>query len=90
VLDLPGARRLEVRVADRGPGLPPEARESVFQPFQRYGDAPRGTGVGLGLAVARGFTEAMRGELTMEDTPGGGLTTVVSLPLPAAPGAVRP
>ncbi|WP_042393784.1 sensor histidine kinase [Streptacidiphilus carbonis] len=71
--------RLEVRVADHGPGIPDEAKEKVFEPFQRYGDAPRGAGVGLGLAVARGFVEAMGGSLTAEDTPGGGLTMVFTL-----------
>ncbi|MEV7319507.1 ATP-binding protein [Streptomyces sp. NPDC093970] len=75
------ADRVEVRVVDRGPGVPDEAKERIFEPFQRYGDAPRGAGVGLGLAVARGFTEAMGGTLTAEDTPGGGLTMVLSLPL---------
>ncbi|MGW4652295.1 DUF4118 domain-containing protein [Kitasatospora sp. NPDC004289] len=81
VLDRPGAgRRVEVRIVDRGPGVPVEARERIFAPFQRYGDAPRGAGVGLGLAVARGFVEAMDGTVTAEDTPGGGLTMVVALP----------
>jgi two-component system sensor histidine kinase KdpD len=73
--------RIEVRVADRGPGVPDEAKERIFAPFQRLGDAPRGTGVGLGLAVARGFTEAIGGTLHAEDTPGGGLTMVFALPL---------
>ncbi|TPQ16502.1 sensor histidine kinase [Streptomyces sporangiiformans] len=73
------ADRVEVRVIDRGPGVPEEARERMFAPFQRYGDAPRGAGVGLGLAVARGFAEAMGGTLNAEDTPGGGLTMVLSL-----------
>ncbi|MDQ3732616.1 MAG: ATP-binding protein, partial [Actinomycetota bacterium] len=50
------------------------------QAFQRLGDSPAGTGVGLGLAVARGFTEALGGTLTAEDTPGGGLTMVLTLP----------
>ncbi|MEU0989914.1 ATP-binding protein [Streptomyces sp. NPDC005953] len=76
--------RVEVRVADRGPGVPDEEKERIFEPFQRYGDAPRGAGVGLGLAVARGFTEAMGGTLTAEDTPGGGMTMVLTLK--AAPG----
>ncbi|WP_327725124.1 sensor histidine kinase KdpD [Streptomyces europaeiscabiei] len=74
------AGRVEVRVVDRGPGVTDEAKDRIFEPFQRYGDAPRGNGVGLGLAVARGFTEAMGGTLQAEDTPGGGLTMVLSLP----------
>ncbi|WP_149180346.1 sensor histidine kinase KdpD [Streptomyces sp. TRM49041] len=79
------ADRVELRVIDRGRGVPDEAKERIFAPFQRYGDAPRGAGVGLGLAVARGFAEAMHGTLTAEDTPGGGLTMVLTLR--AAPGA---
>ncbi|WP_327130154.1 sensor histidine kinase KdpD [Streptomyces sp. NBC_01343] len=75
------ADRLELRVADRGPGVPDEAKDRIFEPFQRYGDAPAGAGVGLGLAVARGFLEAMDGTLTAEDTPGGGLTMVLTLPV---------
>ncbi|MFF7080705.1 DUF4118 domain-containing protein [Streptomyces lavendulae] len=71
--------RVEVRVVDRGPGVPDAAKDRIFAPFQRYGDAPRGAGVGLGLAVARGFAEAMDGTLTAEDTPGGGLTMVLTL-----------
>ncbi|MEU0582648.1 sensor histidine kinase KdpD [Streptomyces sp. NPDC006132] len=71
--------RVEVRVVDRGPGVPDEAKDRIFEPFQRHGDAPRGAGVGLGLAVARGFAEAMGGTLNAEDTPGGGLTMVLTL-----------
>ncbi|CAL9356355.1 Sensor protein KdpD [Streptomyces sp. enrichment culture] len=73
--------RVEVRVVDCGPGVPDEAKERIFEPFQRYGDSPRGVGVGLGLAVARGFTEAVRGTVHAEDTPGGGLTMVLSVPM---------
>ena len=73
------ADRVEVWVVDRGPGVPDDAKERIFEPFQRHGDAPRGSGVGLGLAVARGFTEAMGGTLTAQDTPGGGLTMVLTL-----------
>ncbi|UOR03008.1 DUF4118 domain-containing protein [Leucobacter allii] len=72
--------RLEIRVVDRGPGIPLEQRDAVFLPFQRLGDTDNATGLGLGLALSRGFVEAMHGTLTPEDTPGGGLTMVVSLP----------
>jgi two-component system sensor histidine kinase KdpD len=73
--------RVHLRVIDHGPGIPMDERELIFQPFQRLGDNPsNGTGVGLGLAVARGFVDAMGGELVVEDTPGGGLTMVLSLP----------
>jgi len=83
--------RVELRVIDRGPGIPPEALERVFAPFQRLGDTDNTTGVGLGLALSRGLTDAMGGQLTPEETPGGGLTMVLSLPAapPAADPAVR-
>jgi two-component system sensor histidine kinase KdpD len=71
--------RVNLRVIDRGPGIAREDRQRVFQPFQRLEDRPNGTGVGLGLAVAKGFTEAMGGQLIVDDTSGGGTTMVVSL-----------
>jgi two-component system sensor histidine kinase KdpD len=74
------AGRVDLRVVDRGRGIPVVDRERVLQPFQRLGDNPNGAGVGLGLAVAKGFVTAMGGELVIEDTPGGGATLVLSLP----------
>jgi two-component system sensor histidine kinase KdpD len=72
--------RVLIRVVDRGPGIPPAERERVFQPFQRMDDSPsHGAGVGLGLAVARGFTRAMGGDLTIDDTPAGGTTVILEL-----------
>ncbi|GAA1233880.1 two-component system sensor histidine kinase KdpD [Microbacterium phyllosphaerae] len=77
--------RAEIRVIDRGKGVPVEKRDQIFQPFQRLGDTDNTAGLGLGLALSRGFTEGMGGTLTPEDTPGGGLTMVISLPLAADP-----
>ena len=61
--------QVDLRIADRGPGIPPAERDRVFQPFQRLGDRDNDTGVGLGLALARGLTEAMNGTLVPGDTP---------------------
>jgi two-component system, OmpR family, sensor histidine kinase KdpD len=74
---------VELTIADEGPGIPRDKREEVFRPFQRLGDNPQGDGVGLGLAVARGFVEAMDGDLSIDDTPGGGTTVVITLPAAA-------
>lgn len=69
-----------MRVVDVGPGVKDSERDSIFQPFQRLGDTPGRQGVGLGLAVARGFVEACGGQLEADDTPGGGLTMIFRLP----------
>nr|WP_236751017.1 DUF4118 domain-containing protein [Actinoalloteichus hymeniacidonis] len=71
----------ELRVVDSGPGVPSGAAEDVFAPFQRLGDREPRTGLGLGLSVARGFMTAMHGTIRAEDTPGGGLTVVLALPV---------
>ena len=81
---------VELRVIDRGPGIPRENREQVFAPFQRLGDTNTTAGVGLGLALSRGLTEAMGGVLIPEDTPGGGLTMVVAMPAVAGASADQP
>jgi two-component system sensor histidine kinase KdpD len=85
--------RVELRVADWGPGIPEPDRDRVFVPFQRLGDTDNTAGVGLGLALSRGLTEAMGGTLEPEETPGGGLTMVLSLPaapVPDHPGQADP
>ena len=85
------AGRIDLRISDQGPGIPAAARDIVFQPFERLGDAPNSEGVGLGLAVSRGLLEAMENKLIIEDTPGGGTTMVIELKVaipidqPAAP-----
>jgi two-component system sensor histidine kinase KdpD len=75
------AGSVEIRVVDRGPGVPEAQRERMFAPFQRLGDRDTSSGVGLGLALSHGLTTAMGGTLTAEDTPGGGLTMTVTLPV---------
>jgi two-component system sensor histidine kinase KdpD len=72
---------VEIRVIDRGPGIPREDHDRVFLPFQRRGDRDNHTGVGLGLALSRGLAEAMGGTLVPDETPGGGLTMVLSMPI---------
>ncbi|MDQ1288265.1 MAG: two-component system, OmpR family, sensor histidine kinase KdpD [Actinomycetota bacterium] len=71
---------VEIRVIDRGRGVPEQDKERIFVPFQRLGDTDNTTGLGLGLALSRGLVEAMNGTLEAEDTPGGGLTMLLTLP----------
>jgi two-component system sensor histidine kinase KdpD len=75
--------RVELRVVDRGPGVPEADRDQIFAPFQRLGEPGSISGVGLGLAMSRGLIEAMRGTLDPQEAPGGGLTMTISIP--AAP-----
>lgn len=79
---------VEIRIIDHGPGIAPERRDEVFLPFQRLGDTDNLTGLGLGLALSKGFAEGMGATLEAEDTPGGGLTMVVSLPVAPAPATI--
>ena len=81
---------VELRVIDRGPGHP---AVTIARRFSRRSSAatitpPDSAGVGLGLAIARGFIESMRGTITLDDTPGGGLMAVVTLPTVAGRGAL--
>lgn len=71
--------QLHLQVVDHGPGIAVDDRDRVFAPFQRLDDRS-GTGLGLGLAIARGFTEAQGGTLAPSDTPNGGLTMTITLP----------
>ena len=70
---------IRLQIIDHGAGVPADQRERIFAPFQRLDDHTTRHGLGLGLAIARGFTEAMNGTLTPTDTPGGGLTMTVTL-----------
>ena len=56
-------------------------RDTMFAPFQRLGDTPQGEGVGLGLAVARGLADAVDATIEVDDTPGGGLTMIITVPI---------
>ncbi|MFJ3956081.1 ATP-binding protein [Arthrobacter sp. NPDC090010] len=85
---LEGRPASELCIADHGPGIDLERQEELFQPFQSLDDSSQGGvhGIGLGLAVARGFTQAMGGRLRAEATPGGGATMVLTLPLSVGAG----
>ncbi len=72
-----------ITVVDHGPGVIAAQRQTMFEPFQRLGDHDTATGIGLGLAVARGFVEVMGGTLEAAETPGGGLTMTITLPAAA-------
>ncbi|WP_082440462.1 ATP-binding protein [Bifidobacterium aesculapii] len=70
---------VEIRVADQGPGVPDDRKDDIFLPFHRLGDTDNTTGLGLGMALSKGFVESMGGSISPEDTPGGGLTIVITL-----------
>jgi signal transduction histidine kinase len=80
--DLIGAEAVEVEVSDSGPGIPPDARDDIFEPFRRGHDDVAGTG--LGLAIARRLTEAMGGELRLAEPRTGGTTLTARFPAAAS------
>jgi len=71
---------LLMSVSDRGPGIPSEGQEQLFEKFYR-GDDRRAGGLGLGLSIARGFVEAHGGKLTAENRDGGGARFIIRLPV---------
>ena len=77
----PGAQRVEVRVCDRGPGVPPDMRERIFEPFFRLpGHAEQAGGVGLGLSLVKQIAQAHGGSVRCEAREGGGSCFVIELP----------
>ncbi|MEO7370835.1 MAG: DUF4118 domain-containing protein [Ilumatobacteraceae bacterium] len=72
---------VHVCTIDRGPGIPANLRSKVMAPFQQLGDDRSADGVGLGMSITQGFVQAMHGRLELEDTPGGGLTVIIALPI---------
>jgi two-component system sensor histidine kinase KdpD len=70
-----------LRVIDRGPGIPPSERSRLFEPFQRLGDRSSDAGAGLGLAIAKGFVEVTGGQLELDDTPAGGCSFSMIIPI---------
>ena len=83
-------RHVKIRIVDHGPGVPVAQRDTMFAPFQRLGDIPQGSGVGLGLAVARGLADAVDATIEVDDTPGGGLTMIVTVPVAGVAEQARP
>ena len=77
---------VQVRIIDYGKGIEPSLKKEAFAPFKRLGDIDNGRGVGLGLALSHGLSEAMEAELTLEETPGGGLTAIVTIPTTGSSG----
>jgi signal transduction histidine kinase len=72
-------RRVEIRFVDDGPGIPTEVKSKIFDWF--FTTKPPGEGTGLGLAVSREIVAVHGGEMRVEDTPAGGATFVIELPL---------
>jgi two-component system sensor histidine kinase KdpD len=81
--------QVTVTVADRGPGIPNEELERVFDKFHRATQASGTTGTGLGLAISRGIVEAHGGQIVAHPRAGGGLEVQFSLPLARSRGSER-
>jgi two-component system, OmpR family, sensor histidine kinase KdpD len=79
-----------LRISDRGPGIPSEELERVFEPFHRSREGGESPGSGLGLAIARGFLEANGGRIRAESLPGQGTSFVIQVPIPAEKPAAAP
>jgi signal transduction histidine kinase len=75
-----------ISVADTGPGIAPELREVIFEPYYRVEDAAEEAGSGLGLAISRELVRQMGGDIGVVSEPGGGATFTVRLPLPPEEG----
>ncbi len=76
--------RVKITVSDVGPGIDPERLPYIFERFYRGVEARRGTGVGLGLAIARALVEAQRGTIEVDSTAGEGSSFTVTLPRASA------
>jgi len=78
-------KEVQVRIIDYGKGIEPSLVTTAFAPFTRLGDVDNDRGVGLGLALSHGLAEAVGANLTLAETPGGGLTAIVTIPTSASP-----
>ncbi len=85
-LRISAAQRLEILIEDRGPGVPPDQRERIFEPFYRMpGHAEHAGGVGLGLSLVAQIAQRHGGEVRCEAREGGGSRFVIALPMPSEP-----
>ena len=82
------AAHLSLSVSDTGPGIAPEARKHIFEPF--YTTKPAGKGTGLGLAICREIASALRGHIEVDGAPGHGATFTLVVPALRAAGAGSP
>ena len=79
----PSRARVTLRIADTGPGMPPEVQARIFEPF--FTTKPAGQGTGLGLSLCHGIVEGHGGVMHVESQPGQGATFVAELPVETAP-----